>query len=333
MSYGRGFEGSRLEMTKGMRRAEIAKLFRQDVKDATKRGDLPKGLKVSVRTSEYSGGGSITVRVTAVPAGFGVLNAPRVYADLCTPHVYSERPYLSVQAAALLKKLDAMLQAYNFDDSDSMTDYFHVRFYGHADFDSEVTSAERATYKASFEAGTLADPGEQDFLSYREAVELAAELKADPLNEQAVQAQVAAKALGAAPKPRATPQVPALKGTGPLGMKSPTHVCAAGLCTKGVTGTSDYCTDHRHMEGLADYHGVNIPRVPGLVNTIGPNGLPTRVLPRLYSEMTYEEQGKIDAEEAAREAKKAAFMDNEGTPPAEEPVSEYEAQLVAAGFI
>ncbi len=208
MSYGRGFEGSRLEMTKGMSRAEIAKLFRGDIKAATARGDLPKGLKVSVRTQEYSGGGSINVRVTAVPAGFGVLNLPRVYADFCTPHVYSDRPMYSAQAAALLKKLDAMLQAYNFDDSDTMTDYFHVRFYGHAEFDSDVTSAERAALKAAFDAGQMSDPGEQSYLDYREEVERLSELKDDPASEQAVQAQVAAKALGATKAPRATPQQP-----------------------------------------------------------------------------------------------------------------------------
>jgi hypothetical protein len=245
MSYGRGFEGSRLEMTKGLSRAEIAKLFRADVKDAIKRGDLPKGLKVSIRTHEYAGGGSINAKVTAVPEGFKVLHAARLYAEACCPHVASDRPYHTAEAAAVEKKLDALLSAYNFDDSDSMTDYFHVRFYKSVGFDWELEKAEKDAYKAAFAAGKVADPGEVSILEHREEVERLSELKEDPANEEALAATMAAVALGAPKLKVATPQVPALKGTGPLGRSSPTHCCAAALCTKGVTGPSDYCTEHR----------------------------------------------------------------------------------------
>jgi hypothetical protein len=212
MGYERKFEGRRLALTRGMSRAEIAKLVRQDIKHATMRGDLPQGLKVSVRTREYAGGGSIDVRVTSVPASFNVLFLPRVYAEFNTPHVYNnERPYRSVQAEALVHKLEAILQAYNFDDSDSQSDYFHVRFYGHADIDGDVTSKERIALRAAFDAGQMADPGELSYLDFREQVEQASKLSADPVNEQAVQAVAAARALGAAPKKsRVTPQVPAL---------------------------------------------------------------------------------------------------------------------------
>jgi len=154
-----------------------------------------------VRTREYAGGGSIDVRVTAVPAGFKVQNPARMYMDLC--RVDSARPYFTPEAAAVLRKLDALLQAYNRDDSDSMVDHFDVRFYGDAGFEWQLEAAERATYKAAFEAalaaGTLADPGE-DFssaLDYREEVERLSEMAENPASDSALAAVVAAKALGA----------------------------------------------------------------------------------------------------------------------------------------
>jgi hypothetical protein len=280
MSYGRGFEGSRLAATKNMSRAEIAKLYRQDIKDAIKRGDLPKGLKVSVRTSEYAGGGSINTGVTEVPAGFKLLSEQRLYTDL-TEKGYnsSPDPYHTPEAAALLKKLDALLQSYNFDDSDSMTDYFHVRFYGDAKFESDLESAERAAYKAAFEAGTAQRPPYQSFLDHREQVEKLSEFTEDPENEEKVAAMAAAKALGA------------------------NLMAAPPVLTK------------------ADLVGLVTGPNPRVVATyFSP--------PRLYKDMTYEEQGKIDAEEDARERKKAAFMDNAGSP---EPT--HEECMEAAGWI
>ena len=66
--------GSKYEATKGLYSSDLPALMRADIKNAVTRGLLPKGLKVSVRRDSYSGGCSIDMRITAVPAGVEVYN-------------------------------------------------------------------------------------------------------------------------------------------------------------------------------------------------------------------------------------------------------------------
>lgn len=152
MSYGRGFIGSKYEETKGLARTEIAKLFRTDVKQAIKRGELPKGLKLSVRCDSYSGGGSIDIKVTELPAGFKILNPERVLAQLAEPNKFLPEvhyPRLTPEAESLLGKLEDMIQAYNYDDSDPMVDYYRVRFGGgHPYFGDHWEMRDRAAIEA-----------------------------------------------------------------------------------------------------------------------------------------------------------------------------------------
>jgi len=49
---------------------------------------------------------------------------------------------LSDEGRALDTQLEAMISAYNFDGSDSMTDYFHVNFYGHVNIAGAMTRDE-----------------------------------------------------------------------------------------------------------------------------------------------------------------------------------------------
>jgi len=111
---------------------QIAALIRLDVAKATKTGDLPKGLKVSVKTRYYSGGSSIDLTIIALPAEMVVINPEYVAArrrglsaDL------HDAPMLSEAVRTLTARLDGMMQAYNYDGSDSRMDHFDVRFYGH----------------------------------------------------------------------------------------------------------------------------------------------------------------------------------------------------------
>jgi hypothetical protein len=108
---------------------EIAARFRADVKTATKAGDLPKGMKLSVKTSYYSMGSSINVRIKSLPARI----------DL-------------TEAKHLESKLEMMLEAYNHDGSDSQCDHFDVKFYGHIDIDWKLARELRARDEASIEA-------------------------------------------------------------------------------------------------------------------------------------------------------------------------------------
>jgi hypothetical protein len=148
MSYDR-YQGTKYEQ--GRDTAEIAKLFRGDVKAAVAAGELPKGLKLSVRVSRYSGGSSINVHVKACP-GVSVINPGHVLANEAIPYKYVEdmriRHMYTDAGRALLAKLEALLEAYNRCESDLQSDYYNTKFYAHVSFHSELTRAERAAVVA-----------------------------------------------------------------------------------------------------------------------------------------------------------------------------------------
>ena len=130
---------------KSLSTTQIAAKVRAEIKAAQKAGKLPKG-KIGIRTSYFSGGSSISIRAV----GFQVLNPERLALDIREPHVFHEYgPALyTPRAAAMVKSLESLLSAYNFDGSDSMVDYFHVNFYGHVSFDGDAT---RDEYEAARE--------------------------------------------------------------------------------------------------------------------------------------------------------------------------------------
>lgn len=139
--------------------AEIAKLIRRDIKAAVKAGDLPK-VKVSVRTSRYSGGSSINVRIRSVE-GIQMINADRVrhewldahgrHADACRE--YGRLPVLlSSEAQSVKDTIERIVCSYNYDRSDLHTDYFDKAFAGIVQFDHEAYDAERDSVWATLDA-------------------------------------------------------------------------------------------------------------------------------------------------------------------------------------
>ena len=124
--------------------AEIAKRIRKEItslkKNGTVRG-LPRDAKISVRIDRFSGGSSIDVIVKYLP--YNPLNVDRVKWEKENPHTYVGSLH-SMDAAyhrynedgrALKEFLEELLNSYNRDNSDIMTDYFDVNFYGHVRFD------------------------------------------------------------------------------------------------------------------------------------------------------------------------------------------------------
>lgn len=127
--------------------AQIAARVRDDVRGEQDAGALPKDLKVSVTTKRFSGGSSITLLVKTVPQTFRFVNAEHL-----KPYRRDERPperYTS-EGSALLRKLESIVSAYNYDGSDPMTDYFDVNFYKHVEYDQTLEEQHRAL--ASWEA-------------------------------------------------------------------------------------------------------------------------------------------------------------------------------------
>jgi hypothetical protein len=195
-------EGSKYVATKNLRDTEIAKLIRGDIKAAIAAGDLPKGLKCSVRTSGSSTHSAIDITVTAVPAGFLYWTEAFLVHDLMHPHVCFDGDRTTEEAQAIVRKLEQIHGAYNFDNSDSQTDYFHVRYYGGANFSWKLTGAERDARRNAIKgeaparaaaARAVADEATQ-IVAALEArrVELEAKVAASrPL--EAIQAELASK--------------------------------------------------------------------------------------------------------------------------------------------
>ena len=90
-------KGSRYEATKDLDIAEVAKLVRKDIKS-----DIPT-IKTSVRVQRYSMGCSINVEMLE---------------------------YSIVLKLHYRKQIRKILDSYNYDKSDVMTDYFDYKFAG-----------------------------------------------------------------------------------------------------------------------------------------------------------------------------------------------------------
>ncbi|GAB3902459.1 hypothetical protein GCM10029964_092970 [Kibdelosporangium lantanae] len=144
----RAWKGSKYNQARHLSLTEIAKLMRADIKLARKVGnktknpsgdavalrdpiaDAPAGIKYSVRTEYYSGGGSIDITIKNIPQEWGwtedtdewgnkVLTATSALADL-------------------YEAVDEIHRAYNYDNSDIQTDYFDRNYYGHVSTEPNI---------------------------------------------------------------------------------------------------------------------------------------------------------------------------------------------------
>jgi len=113
---------------------EIAKRVRKDLKR-----EYP-GCKFSVRIQRFSMGRSLDV--TIKHTDFQVVNPDRVRFRVENPewdYPRTNAPELyTTEGEALLKRVKEIVQAYNFDDSDSMSDYYRVNFSQNIEFDYDL---------------------------------------------------------------------------------------------------------------------------------------------------------------------------------------------------
>jgi hypothetical protein len=123
--------------------AEIARRLRQEIKDAIAAGTLPR-MTVSVRLARFAGGQSIDIKIKR--ASFPVLNRERVLAEQHEPGRFlapSHYPMYTDQAQTVLKQLQAIHQAYNYDGSEIQVDYYNVNYYGQVEYAYQLRDAER----------------------------------------------------------------------------------------------------------------------------------------------------------------------------------------------
>ncbi len=113
----------------GLDTTQIAARIREDIKVAVQAGELPKA-KYSVRTDKYSMGSSITVVASSLP--FDVLHPDAFVVEPGANWVAFDRARyrsrFTAAAQAVEQKLNAIVDAYHWDRSDSMTDYYNERF-------------------------------------------------------------------------------------------------------------------------------------------------------------------------------------------------------------
>lgn len=136
IAYGAKYE-------RGLDVREIAKRIRQQIKTEIAAGALPQ-LQASVKIARFAGGQSIDIRVTA--ASFPILNRERVLVEHRQPHKYfptAHYPVYTEQGATVLKQLQAMLDAYNYDGSEIQVDYHNKNFYGFAEYSNDLREHER----------------------------------------------------------------------------------------------------------------------------------------------------------------------------------------------
>jgi hypothetical protein len=118
----------------GLNTTQLAARIRDDIKEAVRSGILPKA-KYSVRTAKYSMGSSVTVVASNLP--FEVLN-PEAFvvergANWMTFDRAHHRSRFTPEAEALEQKLNAIVDAYHWNRSDSSTDYYNERFARHVE--------------------------------------------------------------------------------------------------------------------------------------------------------------------------------------------------------
>ena len=143
--------GTKFDRTRST--AQNAKALRAELKAAQKARALSPALRISVTTSLFSGGSSISVRVQSTP--FLVLSREHVEAYELDPHTFhanAERYTRKGRELRLL--LEDMAEAYRRDDSDSSVDYFNCNFYLTVSFGHELEREEREMMIAALRTRT-----------------------------------------------------------------------------------------------------------------------------------------------------------------------------------
>ena len=119
--------GSKYLATRDLSIKDIAKLVRADLKE---KYSVKDGWKFSVRTSFFAGGCSISVDIKAAPF-VDIVNPLYLEWEKSIPtgcHDSDPKHYIE-EIYNCMDCINNILEAFNYDHSDSMVDYFDVRFY------------------------------------------------------------------------------------------------------------------------------------------------------------------------------------------------------------
>lgn len=134
---GHGWQGSKYKRDLGIK--DIAKLIRVELKNRF------KDCKFSVNIQRYSGGQSLSIHLMSAPFDvftntgiesyqvnhYAFYDTYEDYLKKCNRDSYYKIPTLTRKAWEVMNATAAIALSYNYDDSDSMIDYFNTNFYLH----------------------------------------------------------------------------------------------------------------------------------------------------------------------------------------------------------
>jgi N12 class adenine-specific DNA methylase len=121
--------------------SEINKRIREDIKVLTKEKIIPKGLKLSIKKDHHS---SMTITIKEIPNSISMITPEFAQWRLENPTEYrSDSPTeQTIEYLALYHAVEATAEAYNYDNSDMMTDYHDTNFYLTVSVDSALYNTE-----------------------------------------------------------------------------------------------------------------------------------------------------------------------------------------------
>lgn len=128
---GYGWEGSNYD--KNLSTVDIAKIIKKQLKQ-----EFPN-CKFSVTSEYYAGGSSLSIHLMESP--FRVSNDPAFkghislnqyqFSDSDLDESVNNGYKITPQAFYIFREVVRLINSYNYDDSDSMIDYFSTNFYFH----------------------------------------------------------------------------------------------------------------------------------------------------------------------------------------------------------
>lgn len=130
-------EGVAYRATERLDVTEIAKRIRVGLRNAQELGGLPAEMTWTVQVSRGSMCRAIDVRLSGMPDSWTYLE-PGLEPDYCAHPAVPHHGGHTDAANSALKIAEEIHAAYNFNDSDSMTDYFHVNYYGQVKITDEA---------------------------------------------------------------------------------------------------------------------------------------------------------------------------------------------------
>lgn len=139
---GRKWTGSKYKLTENLSTAELSKLIKKELEI-----EFEGIAKFSVTSDVYTGGSSINVSMYDVSFNpyneqfFKAFQSGQSIADYEAEHRdnWNRNPdRFNEEFKATISKVKNITNQYNFDDSDSQSDYFHRGYYDHVNFDENT---------------------------------------------------------------------------------------------------------------------------------------------------------------------------------------------------